>query len=229
VVLIPVLSFFIFKQDKKSLGLFLANLLFSFIAAMTVLALGTARYSGFIFIGFIATLWLYNIKYPLTAWKKMLVNAMLVIHVAAGIFAVVKDVRLPFSNSYKVQELLQQVPKDKKLVVDYWALNTYASFIDQPVYALDLQKECFFVLLDNHMYWVHSKKNRYVDGLINLYHRAGVLEVYMISTHSPATIDKIDPQLQRQYNVELIDKREGAIEKAGNIYLYHILFSANRE
>lgn len=225
VAMIPVLVFLIFRKDRKSLGLFFANLLFSFIVAVPVITLGTARYSGFIFIGFIAALWLYCYERPLASWKSLLVNLMLFMHVIAGIFAVVKEIKYPFSNSYRVNELVRQIPENKKMVCDYWALNTFASFVDKPVYCIDLQKEAFFVLLDSHMQWVHSKKNRYVDGLIYLHEKTGIDEVYMISTHSPQTISKIDSLLNKQYQVNLVDKIEGAIEKAGNLYLYNIRIS----
>jgi hypothetical protein len=222
VVALPVLAFFIFRNDRKSLGLFFANLFFSFMIAMTVITLGTARYSGFIFIGFVMSLWMYCNERQLQARKKMAVNALLVIHVIAGTFAVIKEYQCPFSNSYRVGELVNEIPPGKKMVCDYWAVNTFASFVDKPVYCLDLQKEVYFVLLDSHLHKVHSKKNRYVDGMNYLRSQAPVDEVYMISTHAPEAISRIDPQLKSQYEVELIDKREGAIEKFGNIYLYSI-------
>jgi hypothetical protein len=221
-VALPVFTFFIFRKDRKSLGLFFANLFFSFMVAMTVWMLGTARYAGFIFIGFIAALWLYCAEKQLSSWKKIFVNALLGIHAIAGFFAVVSDIRFPFSNSYRVNEMVRQVPQGKKLVCDYWAVNTFASFVDKPVYCLDLQKEVYFVLLDSYLQGIHAKKNRYVDGMIYLHQQSGIDEVYLISTHSPESISRIDPQLNIQFEVRLVDKREGAIEKFGNLYLYVI-------
>lgn len=215
---LPVLAFFILRKERKSLLLFLANLLFNIMIALTVITLGTARYAGFIFISFIIALWLYCEARPLLAWKKYAVNAMLVLHLAAGIFAVIKDMRYPFSNAYRVQELVKKVPGNKQLVCDYWAVNTYAAFVDRPVYCIDLQKEAGYILFDRHLAQVQRLKNRYVAGMILLHTDM----VYMISTHSPETLLKIDPQLDRQFQLRLIEKREGAIEKFGNVYLYSI-------
>ena len=44
----------------------------------------------------------------------------------------------------------------------------------------------------------------------------------MITTNSPQKMFKLDSQLFKSYKVKLIDKREGAIEKAGNLYLFQI-------
>ncbi len=213
-IALPLLGFFIFRNERKSNALFLTNLLFHIFISLTVVTMITARYSGFIFIGFVLSLWLYCEERPLMLWKNISINAFLAMQMVAGIFAVVKDVQFPFSNSYRVNELVKEAPPDKKLVCDYWAVNTWSAYIDKPVYCIDMQKEASFVLFDDHLRGILQLPNRYVQGMNKLKEDT----VYMISTHSPEILATIDPRL----HFRLIDKREGAIEKFGNIYLYEL-------
>ena len=53
---------------------------------------------------------------------------MLAIQLAA-VFVVSRDNRLPFSNAYKVTELLKHAP-NARIVTDYWAMNTISAFAD---------------------------------------------------------------------------------------------------
>jgi hypothetical protein len=143
---------------------------------------------------------------------------LLAVQVFAGFFAVVKDIQYPFSNAYRVHELLQQVPAGRKIVCDYWAINSYSPYVDKPVYCIDLQKQADMVLFDNHLKQVLRLKNRYTEGMKFI----NADKIYMISTHPPESISAIDPQLGRIFEVKLIDKIEGAIEKFSNLYLYEI-------
>lgn len=211
---IPVISFFIFRKEKKALALFFVNFFLSAIVALTVITLHSARYAGFIFIGFVMALWLYCHERPLEAWKKKVVYTLLAVQSIAGFFAVIKDVQFPFSNSNRILELVKQVPPGKQLVCDYWAVNSYSAFIDQPVYAIDLQGEASFILFDSRLRRALQLKNRYTEGLKMLNDH----EVYMISTHPPELLSQIDSQLK----FVLIDKKTGAIEKFSNLYLYFL-------
>jgi hypothetical protein len=215
------LLFFILKKNKKSLTLFtvnfLLNILFAFIFPLT-----TARYVGFIYIGFICSYWLYCYEVPLTKNNKVLVNILLTLQLIAGIFTVSKDIQLPFSNSHKVNELLKEVPANKKIVTDYWCVNTVSAFIDKPVYCLEMHKEMSFLLWDNEFKTMYQAPNAYANGVKYLFQKEILQDAYMISIQSPQKISEFDPQLFKSYNVKLIDKREGAIEKGSNLYLYQI-------
>jgi hypothetical protein len=213
-IALPVLAYFIFSKERKSRALFFAGLLFHIIIALTVVSMITARYSGFIFMGFVLSLWLYCEERPLEPWKKITVHALLAVQVLAGVFAVIKDIQYPFSNSYRISELVKEVPPGKKLVCDYWAVNTWAAFIDKPVYCIDMQKEAYYVLFDDQLRERLQQSNRYVQGMSRLNDDV----VYMISTLSPDILTVID----RGLLFRLIDKREGAIEKFGNLYLYEL-------
>ena len=44
----------------------------------------------------------------------------------------------------------------------------------------------------------------------------------MISMHDTGELSELDAKLTLSYHVDLIDKKEGAIEKGSNLYLYKI-------
>ncbi len=220
--IIPVIAFFILRKNKKATILFLTNFLLSFIVAILVFPLSAERYAGFIFIGFVVAYWLYCYETPVTVKNKWIVNAFLIAQMMGSFFIISKDIRLPFSNAYRVNELLKEVPANEKTVTDYWAMNTIAAFADRPFYCVDLQKEISFIQWNSDLGSMQNRRYRYFEGVKNLFQKNGLNKVYMISTGSPAVLFKVDSPLFKSYQVKLIDKREGAIEKGGNLYLYQI-------
>lgn len=220
--LLLALAVLILKSNKKSLILFLTNLFLSFIIAVTVFPMISARYAGFIYIGFITAYWLYCYETPVTRTDKWVSILMLAIQIPGGIFAFIKDIQLPFSNLYKVTELLKEVPANEQAVTDYWALNAVSSYTDKPFYCIDMQKEKSFILWGSDIAQILSNPNRYADGVKTLFEKKGIKQVYMISMAPPQLLHKGNDQLFKLYRVKLIDKREGAIEKGANLYLYRI-------
>ncbi|MFA6058787.1 MAG: hypothetical protein WC756_11360 [Taibaiella sp.] len=217
-----VFGAYILKTDRKSLLLYLTNVAATFIAG-NIYPLISQRYSGFIFIGFIVALWLHCYHKPLSISKKRMVSLLLVVQLTAGIFIVVKDISLPFSNAFNVKELLDKKPMDAAIVTDYWALSALSTYNDKPYYCVDLQKETSFILWGSDMMAMREKNiNRYYDGISNYMRQRGLKEVYMISTSDSGILYKIDPKLFTAYKVDVMERREGAIEKWSNLYLYRI-------
>jgi hypothetical protein len=60
---------------------------------------------------------------------------------------------------------------------------------------------------------------RYTEGAEYLATQ-GVEKFWMISTGSPDNLSTVDTRFATAWQVKLIDKIEGAIEKGGNLYLY---------
>ena len=210
-------------KHKASLVLFVTNLALSFIIAATAFPLITARYSGFIYIGFILALWLQCAETPrLTRGRAALVHALLVVQVVAGAFAVWKDIRLPFANLFSVVELAKEVPPDSRLVTDYWTMNAYVAFIDKPIYCVDMQRELSFILWDRSLAEAVKNGARYSSGFREIFRRWGPNAVHLVSLGSPQNLNRVDPELDKTFRVVLIDKREGAIDKGGDLYLYRI-------
>ena len=215
-----VVTISILRRNKKSLVLFLSNLLLSFAIALVVFPLTSGRYAGFIFIGFIIAYWLYCYETPVTTKNKVLVSSLLVIQIITGVFMIWKDIHLPFANGNKVNELLNTPPKNTPIIADYWAMNVVSAFADRPIYCLDLQKEMSFVIWGPELGKRMKSSHRYSEGLKEFFQKERRQEVYIISTSSPEMLDRVDRQLFRSYQVRLIDKKEGAIERSGNLYLY---------
>ena len=215
-------AIYFLKQNKKSLVLFVCNLVLSFIVAVLVFPLTRERYAGFLFIGFIVAYWLCCSEMSIDKQKKWLITTLLVFQVIGGVIMMTIDIKRPFSNGYKVNELLKKLPPNEKLVTDYWAVNTVNAFIDQPLYCIDMGKPIPFILWGKDLDEMLAKTNRYTSGTLQYFQREGINKVYMISIASPQTIYQTDTDFPKTFHVTLIDKIEGAINKGGNLYLYEI-------
>ena len=223
IALLPLtMAVLVLYREKKSLVLFLSNLMLSFIIALVVFPLTSARYAGFLYIGFVIAYWLYCYEFPVTAKRRLLANSLLVVQVITGLFMAAKDVRLPFSNASKVTELLRTPAPGEKMVTDYWAMNPISTFADRPIYCIDVQREMSFVLWGPELGNALKKPFRYFEGVKNLFEREKLNKIYMISTGSPEMLRRADEKLFKEYRVAIIDKRTGAVEKGGNLYLYEI-------
>jgi hypothetical protein len=140
----------------------------------------------------------------------------------AGVFAVIQDIRLPFSNFYRTGELVKEIPPSERMVTDYWTMNGLVAYIDKPVYCVDLEKDISFIVWGPEMAVVQNNPIRYTPGLQHLFSKEGLTSVYYLSLNSPQVLSRVDPQLSRTFHVQLIDAREGAIERGSNLYLYKI-------
>jgi len=216
------LVFFIFRKNKKCLALFTGNTILSFIIALVFFPLTTARYAGYIYISFVVTAWLYSDETPLAGNNRRLIHMLLILQLIAGLFAVVKDIRLPFSNLPTVNELIKEVPANERWVTDYWTMNTIVAVTDRPVYCIDLEKEISFILWKRQLTVRQTTPDRYTSGLHHLFQKDEMSSVYMITQNAPDLLSEIDPQLSVSFHVALIDKREGAIDRGSNLYLYRI-------
>ena len=216
------ITFIILRKYKKSLALFVTNLSLSFIVTIAVFPLTTPRYSGFIFIGFMIAYWLYRYNTPGDRRNSWLVNIILLIQIIAACFVVAKDIRLPFSNAFKVNELLHEVPQNEKTVTDYWALNAIAAFADKSFYCIDMQKEMSYLLWNSELANNLKRPDRYYVGINNLFQKEGIKKVWLVSTRSPESLNRADSKIFTTFKVRLVDKREGAIEKGSDLYLYEI-------
>ena len=231
----------ILRRSKKSLALYTSNLLVSALVAAFFQSLANARYSGFIYIGFITAFWMYCLEFPVRSTygpenapaappstrirlysPTHLVNLLLLVQLAAGAFAVYKDIRLPFSNLSRINELVNEVPANTRLVTDYWTMNGYVAFMDKPAYCIDTRKNMSFVVWGQDIAPLISDPNRYSTGLKDLFSHQPVDSVYLVSQGSPQQLFTLDTLLPRSFHISVVDKRDGAIEKGGNLYLYRI-------
>jgi len=220
-VVILSLAIIVLKKQRNALVLFLTFLVSMFIAS-TILPFANARQVGFIYIGFLAALWAHCYYRPLSNFQKQAVSSFLILQLLAAEFAVLKDMRFPFSNANRVQELLKEVPDHDKIVTDYWCLNTLSAFTDKPYYCVDLQREASYLQWNSEVKAMLNTPNRYANGIDNVLRQSSIDHVYMITIHSPEKMVQLDNRLMDSFNVRLVDKREGAIEKGSDLYLYQI-------
>ena len=212
---------FLLKKNKKSLFFFLFNLLL-FVLVSFVIPFTNERHVGFVFIGFLIALWFYSHSGLLSKRQKWIIVLLLSLQVIGGLIAITKDIKHPFSNSYRVNELLKKIPAGEKIVTDYWCLNTLSAFTDRSYYCVDLQREASYLLWNNELNSALNKDDRYSNGITSVLKQDAVTRVYMISIQRPGKLSQLDGKLPELFNVILIDKIEGAIEKGSDLYLYEI-------
>ena len=209
----------VLKDSKKSLTLFVINLSLTFLVS-AIFPLTAQRYIGFIYIGFIVAYWLRCYEMPVSRKYNWLIHVLLCIQIVAGIFSISKDIRLPFSNFYRVNELINEVPANEKIVTDYWCVNTISAFSDSTFYCIGLDSMPAF------LQWKKEFTTRgpgvYLNSIKKVFEKEGLNKIYLVSTYQPSTIAELDPQLGNFFQLKVIDKREGAIDKWGNLYLYEI-------
>ena len=107
-------------------------------------------------------------------------------------------------------------------MTDYWCLNTLSTFTDRSYYCVDLQREASYLLWNNELNSALNKYDRYSNGITSVLKQDAVTRVYMISIQRPGKLSQLDGKLPELFNVILIDKIEGAIEKGSDLYLYEI-------
>ena len=216
-----LLIIFLLKQNKKSLFFFLFNLLL-FVLISFVIPFTNERHVGFVFIGFLIALWFYSHSRLISKSQKWIIVLLLSLQVIGGLIAITKDNQHPFSNSYRVNELLKKIPAGEKIVTDYWCLNTLSAFTDKSYYCVDLQKEASYLLWNSELNSALKKDDRYSSGITAVLKQDSVNKIYMISIQRPGKLSQLDGNLYDLFNIKLIDKIEGAIEKGSDLYLYEL-------
>jgi hypothetical protein len=218
---LPLLAFYILKGNRKSLVVFTANFVVTLIMAV-VFPLVSIRYTGFIFIGFIAAYWLYTAETSPDRKIGYLVNILLVIQVIGCTIAVYRDIRYPFSNAYQTGEVLKKVPAGEKLVTDFWCADMLSAYEGKAFYCVDMQRELSFLLWKDEYQVLLESPDSYYKGMKELFEREHLKEVYFITARSREHISRRYSPLLQAFQLDLIDKRDNAIEISSNLYLYRV-------
>jgi hypothetical protein len=220
-IAIFLLSLFILKGNKKAFSFFITYFFLAVLVSL-IIPFSNARHVGFIYIAFLIALWFYNLYQPFDRIRLLLITLLLCVQVPGSVIALAKDFKYPFSNAYRINELLNEVPGDEKIVTDYWCLNALSAFTDKPYYCVDMQKEASYLLWNNELNAALKRTDRYSNGISDFMNQRSVNKVYMISIQRLDKLPQIDDHLLDLFDVKQIDKIEGAIEKGGNLYLYEI-------
>lgn len=218
---IPLLALYVLRGNKKSLILFVVNLVATSAIAI-IFPLTSLRYTGFIFIGFIVAYWLFTSERLPGRMVSYLVNALLVIQLIAGIIALSGDIRYPFSKASHAGEILKEVPAGERLVTDFLGADVLSAYTGKAFYCVDLQRELSFLQWKAEYNAIWSTHEYYYNGMKALFEKENLKEVYFISVRTPEQLDQLDKKLLPSFRLDLVDKRDKAIEKWGNLYLYRV-------
>src|SRR5688572_8773531 len=199
----------IFRKDKKAFFFYLV-ILFMFFLLSIIIPFANSRQAGFIFIGFLLAYWLFCYNNAVNRFQNKILTTLLVIQIIAGIFSVVNEIKHPFSNGFRVKELIKKIPEDNKWVTDYWCLNTISAYMDTPAYCIELQKEKSFLLWNEEIKAMLQSRHRYYEGVNALFERENLKNIYMITIHSLQNIIKIDSLLPTNYKINLVNEYTGA-------------------
>jgi hypothetical protein len=209
------------RKNRNVFLFYMSVLLFIFPISIFI-PFASARQTGFLFMGFLLAYWLFSFQQKTDKSHQMILFVVLIIQMLAGIFSVVKEIKYPFSNSFRVTEMSKEIPENTRWVTDYWCLNTISAYLNIPAYCIDLQKEKTFLLWNVEMKTMLQSSNRYFSGMNALFERENRDTFYLLTVHSPQSIIKIDSLFYSEFKIEMTGKREGAIEKSGNLYLYRV-------
>lgn len=215
-------GFYILRANLKSMALFGVNCILSLVLTIVAVQLTVTRYTGFIFVGWLIAYWLYCYESAPPERERRWVDVLLCIHILAGAFAVIRDITLPFSNLFRVNTFIAEVPQGQKLVTDYWTMNAVVAYTDKPAYCVDMDKTISFVLWNPDVAMIEHNHYRYTSGLQRYMAKEKLDSVYMISEASPQILQRTDTRLYEKFRLDIIDKKEGALEKGSNLYLYRI-------
>jgi len=220
-IALPLLAFYILKGNRKSLALFMSNLAVTLVMAI-VFPLTTVRYTGFIFIGFISAYWLYVTETPPDRKTNYLVNILLAVQVIACTIAVSRDIRYPFSNAYHTREVLKEVPAGERIVTDFWCADMLSTYAGKGFYCVDMHRELSFLQWKVEYKVLLESPDSYYNGMKELFEREHLKEAYFITARSREYLNRRYSPLLQAFRLELVDKRDHAIEESSNLYLYRV-------
>jgi len=196
--------------------LFLAVSFALCLATAVFFPLTSARYAGVLFIAFLAAQWIADA--PRSRLANIVVTSLLLVHAAAGLFALERDLRFPFAGSTMVPALAAQIPLDGPIVADYTSLESVSAYLDRPVYSLQQAKSVWFSKDDRSL----DPHRPYRDGLEQFFSASGAEEVFLFS---PASLDDrrvFDASFTDRFQATSLGSREGAIVPGNDLHLYRV-------
>jgi hypothetical protein len=216
-----VVACLILKKDRNALRLFLLNT--ALTAAFGLwFPISTARYVGFFFVGFIASVWLHKNSSTFTLSKTPLLYFLLALQIPGAFVALYRDWKLPFSNASTIDQLVKKVPVNANLIADYFALNPLLTFIDHPYYCIEAKRELNCILWTNEMTKLGTTPDPYKQGADHYLNEHLENKFYLISSKPLEVLLKRDTAFASSYHLRPVDSLTGAIDKYSNYYLYEV-------
>ena len=220
-VVLVALACFILRKSRKSLFVFLFNLLLTCIVAI-LFPMMSARYTGFIFIGFVISCWLHCIEFPFSRTERRALTFLFIAQMAGSLVAVPADIRRTFSHASKVKDITDKLPPGETVATDYWCLNNLSAFTAKPYYCVGLNEEVSFIKWDEAFAKATSVPHIYTDGFDLLFAKTHAGYLMLLSSNAPDFIAWRDTLVNSRYKIELKESFTGAIEKGSNVYVYQV-------
>ena len=215
VLLVGVIFRVVLREGKARL--FLAVSFVLCLVTAIFFPLTSARYAGVLFIAFLAALWIAGSSQSKRA--NVVVTSLLVVQAAAGLFALERDLRFPFSGSPAVPALAAQIPRGGAIVADYTSLESVSAYLDRPVYSLQQAKTVWFSNLDRSL----DPHRPYLDGMQQFFSATGAGEAFLFA---PASLDDarvFDPSFKVRFKAVSLGKCEGTIGPGTDLHLYRVV------
>jgi hypothetical protein len=207
--------FFLLKKNRIALIILVVNLCLTGIVSL-VFPLNTARYTGFIFIGYLIAIW-----FALNRGQSVnnsLVYLILMLQIPAACFAFTSDYRHEFSSAEKIKEVFKPeiIPAGSFVATDYWSLNNLSAYMDSAFYTVELHRKISFLIWNNEMKGaIHFD---YGNGLQQLLEENKMQPFYFFSMKNPEQAAAWSNHLK----FSLVFFSGLSIERSGEIYLYRI-------
>jgi len=209
------------RADKKALVFFCLNLVLTMMSA-AIFPLVNARYVGFIYVAFLAGLWISQRENSICGFRKGIVYLFLIFQLPGSIIALSRDWNSPFSQLNAVKDLSAMVPPGQPLITDYWGLNYLNAVNDKAWYCVESKKMQSYLVLNEPTIKNMRNTNRYTDGIESYFRKNKLRAVFFLTSTSPEELGRFDTALNKTFSIKLITQKAGAIEKFSNAYLYWI-------
>lgn len=169
------------RNNKTALVLLISNLALTLLLSF-VFPLNSARYVGFVFIGFILSAW---IALNHGAQVHKLFYLLLFLQIPGAWIAYASDMEQKFSSAENVREVLKSevIEPGSLIATDYWTLNNLSAYADSSFYTIELHRSVSF------LQWNNELKNAinfdYGKGLSDLLTQNNEKSFYFFSMKNP--------------------------------------------
>jgi hypothetical protein len=203
------------RKNKTALVLLIVNLAITGMLSL-VFPLNSARYVGFVFIGYLVSVWIAMNKGSQV--NRIIFQFVLLLQVPAACFAFSYDYREKFSSAEKAVDVLKSdlVAPGSFVVTDYWSLNNLSAYMDSSFYTIELQRKSSFLLWKSEM--KEAIRFDYGKGLSHLLKQNNKRPFYFFTMKNPEQAALWSNELK----ATLLFFSGPAIERSGEIYLYRI-------
>lgn len=209
------LIYFGTRKNKTAFVILMVNLLMTFILSL-IFPLNTARYVGFVFIGFIVAAWI-SYSDSRYSFNRNVFIVLAILQIPPGIIALAKDSSEEFSSARSVIRMNKEIPKGAFVATDYWCLNNLSAYLDTSFYCIELKRSVSFLTWNTEMNSVIRFNYAIaLDGLL----AGNQDQPYFFYSFLPTSQLLGDDQPKLKIRLRLIDVSGISVEKSGRVYLY---------